>query len=450
MRCRPDDPLNIAVIGTGIAGMSAAWLLSEAHRVTVYEQDDRPGGHSHTVDVATGDGTMPVDTGFIVYNEAAYPNLTALFAHLGVATKPSVMSFAVSLHGGRLEYSGTDFNGLFAQRKNLLSPRFWSMLRDLVRFYREAPAVQDSLGVESLGAFLARGNYGAPFRDDHLLPMAAAIWSAPPALLLDYPARSFIRFFENHGLFKIAGRPAWRTVVGGSREYVRRLTRRHADRIRLANGVETLIRTPDGVRVVDASGEATLFDHVVVATHADQALAMIDAPTPEESRVLGAFRYGRNHAVLHRDTALMPRRRAAWSSWNYLESRGASASLCVTYWMNELQGLADPTPLFVTLNPCRAPRPEAILREMTYDHPIFDVPALGAQQRLWSLQGQQRLWFCGSYFGAGFHEDALQAGLAVAEQLGGVRRPWAVADESARICLTPASTPRPDILAAAS
>ena len=438
------ETYEIAVVGSGISGLSAAWLLGQRHRVTLFEAAPRLGGHTNTVvvDVAAGSGTrsQAVDTGFIVYNEATYPNLTALFAHLRVPTQASEMSFAVSLDDGALEYAGTDLNGLFAQRRNLLRPRFLLMLRDLLRFYREAPRKVQALETLSLGAFLDRDGYGRAFRDDHLLPMAAAIWSAPSRTLLDFPAVSFVRFCENHGLLRVTNRPVWRTVSGGSRAYIGPLSVPFRDRVRLGRRIRAVRRGPDGVTLRDETGEAARFDHVVIATHADQALAMLEAPGVRERAVLGAFRYSTNHAVLHGDARFMPRRRAVWASWNYLGRRGADAdAVCVTYWMNRLQSLESAPDLFVTLNPPR--RPDGVLREETYAHPIFDLDALAAQKQLWSLQGQGNVWFCGAHFGAGFHEDGLQAGLAVAEALGGVRRPWVVQDESGRIVLPPSGAP---------
>jgi uncharacterized protein len=432
---------NIAVIGTGISGMAAAWLLSEHHQVTVYECDRRIGGHSNTVVVPGTNGPIAVDTGFIVYNELTYPNLTALFAHLDVPTQLSDMSFAVSLADGSLEYSGSNLAGLFAEKRNLVRPRFWSMLRDMHRFYREAP--RDLALLEqfhtTLGDYLDANAYGAAFRRDHLLPMAASIWSAPAHTILDYPAASFIRFQDSHGLLRLRNRPPWRTVLGGSRAYVERLTASYADRIRISAGVTTVRRTGDGVEVRDHNGGVTMFDDVVVATHADQALALLDDPTGQERRLLGAFGYSRNTAVLHSDPALMPKRRAVWASWNHIggnEADNAQACPTVTYWMNSLQRIPHDTPLFVTLNPQRMPR--EIWHSEIYEHPLFDSAAIRAQRQLWSLQGRQNIWYCGAYFGAGFHEDGLQAGLAVAEALGGVRRPWSVANESSRIVVDPA------------
>ncbi|MCB1498805.1 MAG: FAD-dependent oxidoreductase [Bauldia sp.] len=437
---------RIAIVGTGISGMSAAWLLSQRHDITVYEQADRIGGHSNTVLLRGGTNAVAVDTGFIVYNERTYPNLTALFAHLDVPTTPSDMSFSVSLDDGAFEYAGgCGLNGLIAQKRNIARPRYWSLLGDLVRFYRSAAQDLPELDATtvSLRDYLHVRGYGSAFRDDHLLPMAAAIWSAPTETILDFPAASFIRFFDNHGLLEFRDRPQWRTVVGGSRVYAERLTAPYRDRIRLGAAVSEIVRECGQVRVRDSSGHTETFDHVVVATHANQALRMLADPSDEERDLLGAFRYSRNLAVLHADPVLMPKRRAAWAAWNHL-GRGQQAS--VTYWMNRLQPLPDTTPLFVTLNPTVTPRD--LFCSETYEHPILDAAAAGAQRHLWSLQGRLNTWFCGAHFGAGFHEDALQAGLAVAEALGGGRRPWLVTGESSRIFVTPMRTPPAQRIAA--
>ena len=428
-------PLSIAVVGSGISGMSAAWLLSKNHRVTVYEKNDRIGGHSNTATVETASGMTAVDTGFIVYNERNYPNLTALFEHLGVPTKPSDMSFSASLDDGRFEYSGSGLGGLFAQPRNLLRPRMWSMLRDLRRFYQQAPQdVAQLEGTVTLGDYLEKNRYGRNFIHDHLLPMGAAIWSTPVDDMLDYPLEAFVRFCSNHGLLQLRDRPAWRTVSGGSREYVRRLTEPYAGQILLNTGVGSIQRMADGVRIEDRQGETRYFDHVVIAAHANEALNLLDDADSAERQLLGAFRYERNLAILHSDTRLMPRARKAWSSWNFLGGRGHERdNVSVTYWMNRLQSLNTPTPLLVTLNPLHPPRDGSILRSYIYDHPLFDQAAIRAQRLLWNLQGARRTWYCGAYFGHGFHEDGLQAGLAVAEQLGGQSRPWKVVGMNDRI-----------------
>jgi predicted NAD/FAD-binding protein len=438
-------PLKIAVIGQGIAGMSAAWLLAQRHDVIVYEAEPRFGGHSHTVEAPSPDGPIPVDMGFIVFNEANYPNLTALFEHLGVATTLTDMSFGVSLDDGDLEYASTDLSTLFAQPRNLLRPRFWSMLGDIVRFCRQAPGHACALDARmtSLGDYLGEAGYGRAFQDDHILPQAAAIWSSSVGSIRDFPAASFIRFCENHGLLNILDKPLWRTVKGGSKAYVERLTAPFRNRAQLSRAAVRIERTPAGVLVRDSAGETQRFDHVVVACHADKGLRLIADAWPEERALLGAFSYTRNLAVLHSDASLMPRRRKAWSSWNYVGRADGTGErqLCVTYWMNLLQDLPHDRPLFVTLNPHRAPDPATVLRTETYEHPLFDAAALRAQKALWGLQGQGGLWWAGAYFGAGFHEDGLQAGLAVAEALGGVRRPWTVENESGRILLGPAPAP---------
>ena len=427
---------RIAVIGTGISGLSAAWLLSKRHHVTVYEKDDRLGGHSNTVDVKVGENTLAVDTGFIVYNDVNYPNLVALLDYLGVETVPTDMSFSVSIGEGTFEYAGSDVWGLIAQRSNLLRPRFFRMVWDIRRFYRDAPGLlSNSDHNTTLGEYLTEQRYSNAFVHDHLMPMGAAIWSTPPDKMLGYPTRSFVRFCQNHGLLSLKGRPAWRTIPGGAREYVRRIRKELPGPVRLGEGVQAIRRHEEAVLVRDGSGVVNLFDDVVIATHADTALRLLADPDRLEQEVLGAFSYQRNRAVLHRDSALMPRRRAAWASWNYLASCEAERhqGLSVSYWMNRLQHLDPHHPLFVTLNPYREPAREKVFAEFDYMHPVFDRATEVAQHELWSLQGQRHTWFCGSYFGWGFHEDGLQAGLAVAEDLGGMKRPWCVENESYRI-----------------
>jgi predicted NAD/FAD-binding protein len=438
-----DRPLDVAVIGTGIAGLAAAWLIGTRHRVNVFERDRRIGGHCNTVEVPEPRGPIPVDTGFIVYNEPNYPNLTALFRHFQVPTKPSTMSFAASLEGGRFEYSGAGLAGLLGQPGNLLRPRFWSMIGGVLRFYRQAPALLARSDADrlTLGDYLAEQGYAPGFIRDHLLPMGAAIWSTPVADMDLYPASAYVRFHENHGLLRLTGRPQWRTVEGGSRQYVRRLLGALHGRVQTGRGVARVSRAGGRAAVTCTDGSVLAFDRVVIAAHADQALAMLADPSEEERRLLGAFRYTLNRAVLHSDRRLMPRRRTVWSSWNYIgdSRREAQGQPCVTYWMNRLQGFDTARPVLVTLNPRLAPDPRLVHAAFDYEHPFFDLGALRAQRSLWRLQGVRNTWYCGSYFGAGFHEDALQAGLAAAEDLAGVRRPWSVANESGRIHRAPAA-----------
>ncbi|MEO0879090.1 MAG: FAD-dependent oxidoreductase [Pseudomonadota bacterium] len=426
---------KVAVVGSGVSGLAAAWLLSRAGaEVTVYEADDRIGGHANTVIVNTVSGPTPVDAGFIVFNQANYPNLTALLAHLGVATEESCMSFAASMRGGALEYSGQTFSSVFANRANALSPSFWRMLLDISRFHRLARKAlkHDIDDGETLRDFLAAHGFGQTFARDFLEPMAAAIWSTPSSDILGYPAASFFRFFANHGLLQVLHLPIWHTVSGGSRAYVEKISEPFLRKARLGAGVAAIVREDGAVRVIDRDGEADTFAHVVIAAHANAALSMLDDPTAGEKSLLGAFGYSKNHAVMHFDEGQMPRRRRAWSSWNYLgNDEGAS----VSYWMNRLQNLPCKEDIFVTLNPQTPVAEEKIIAAFDYEHPIFDVAAGRAQKQLWSLQGDGGVWFCGAHFGQGFHEDGLQAGLAVAEAISGARRPWDVAGESARIWL---------------
>lgn len=432
---------SIAVIGSGISGLGAAWLLSKAHEVTLFEAEGRAGGHSNTVDVAGRHGPVPVDTGFIVYNIASYPNLIALFDHLDVPTAPTDMSFAVSLDRGGYEYAGSSPASLFGQRSNLLKPGHWRMLSDTLRFFREAPqhgAGSGSGDHETLGSYLAANRYSRDFVSRHILPMAAAIWSTPSARVLDFPLASFVRFFANHGLLQVRNRPQWRTVMGGSRVYVRRILDTANMTTRIGEAVRSVERSASHALVRTTRGSRR-FDAVVIATHADDALALLADADGTERRLLGAFPYVRNRAVLHGDASLMPARQRLWSSWNYLGSgAGEEARLGVSYWMNRLQPLGAGAPqLFVTLNPPHEPAQSVAFAQFDYSHPMFDVGAMTAQREIWRLQGRRRTWFCGSYFGYGFHEDGLQSGLAAAEDIGGVRRPWTVPDESGRIHLRP-------------
>ncbi|HIJ62638.1 MAG TPA: NAD/FAD-binding protein, partial [Rhodospirillaceae bacterium] len=382
-------------------------------------------GHANTVVVPAPDGAaIAVDTGFIVYNQRTYPKLIAMFDRLGVPTQATDMSFGVSLDQGRLEYSGGSLGGLFGQPTNLIRPRFLGMIADVLRFYREAPRLMTETGPgPSLGDYLRRNHYGRAFVEDHLLPMAAAIWSAPAETMMDFPAISFIRFCSNHGLLQLVDRPQWRTVTGGSREYVRRLIAdTEAAEIRLNTAVVQIARRPDEVEVTTADGQRAVFDQVVIGAHADEALALLADPGAGERSVLGAFSYQENLALLHGDVTLMPRRRRVWSAWNYLGQAGPDGSrrLCVTYWMNRLQSLDPRLPLFGTLNPITTPRDDSVHARIVYHHPVFDASAMEAQERLPLIQGHRRTWFCGSYFGYGFHEDAFSSGLSLAEAMGGV------------------------------
>jgi uncharacterized protein len=418
--------MRIAVIGSGISGLSTAWLLARDHDVTVYEKEPRLGGHSNTVQVDHDGTAIAVDTGFIVYNEATYPNLIAMFDHIGVATESSDMSFSVSVGQGALEYEGS-LGGLAAQPVNLLKPWYWSMWRDIIRFYKSAPSLleQTESAPLSLGAYLDQQGYGAAFRAHHLLPMAAAIWSCPMETMLAFPARSFIRFFVNHGLFNLGDRPEWRTVSGGSRLYVEKLAEALVDRIHLDRPGASVERLEGGVSVTDRAGESVLFDHVVIASHGNEALAMLKDTTPDETRLLSAFSYQKNTAILHRDPSQMPRRKRAWAAWNYLASNGRDddKTVSLTYWMNRLQNIDNRHPLFVTMNPIEAPDPERVFQSFSYEHPVFDQAAVDAQGQLPLIQGVNRTWFCGSYCGYGFHEDGLKSGIAVARALG-AEIPW--------------------------
>ncbi|GAB5471220.1 MAG: NAD(P)/FAD-dependent oxidoreductase [Rhodospirillales bacterium] len=413
-------PLRIAVIGSGAAGLAAAWALSQRHEVVLYEAAERLGGHANTVNLPGPDGPVAVDTGFIVYNEPNYPNLVRLLAHLGVASIPSTMSFAVSMDRGAYEYSGSA-GGLFAQPRNLVSPSHWRLVGDALRFFRLGRGLLASGGARgSLGDFLEAEGFSQSFRSNHLLPMAAAIWSAPPDEILSFPLATFLRFFDNHGLLQTGGRPQWRSVAGGSRSYVAAIAASLGPtRLRLSTPVAAVETHGLGVSVIDAQGHRDRFDQVVLACHADSARTLLaEGATARERQVLSAFRYSDNQAFLHGDTALMPRRRRVWSSWNYLAGQQDDRqALCVTYWMNRLQSLDPRVPLFVTLNPGRAPRSAKVYGAYSYQHPIFDQAALDAQQSLPEIQGRRGLWFCGSYCGYGFHEDAIQAGVAVAAAL---------------------------------
>lgn len=425
---------SIAVIGSGISGLSAAWLLSKTHKVTLFEKAGRVGGHTNTVTVDMPDGRVPVDTGFIVYNEKNYPNLTAFFEHLGVETTPSCMSFAVSVDEGRMEYSGRHLAGLFGQRRNIVRLEHWTLVKDIMRFFREAERQIDSCSPEvSIGDFLAQQGYSRAFIEDHILPMSAAIWSTPSRGMLDFPARTFIKFFANHSLLQVGGRPVWRTVRGGARNYVDAVLRDGAMTVVTDANLTAVHRQAQGVEVYQEDGSRQHFDQVILACHADQALRLLGDASESERNVLSAFRFTPNRAVLHSDHRFMPRRKHLWSSWNYLRRGAGDAGLSLTYWMNRLQPLPSRQHLFVTLNPHRQIDPAKVHASVDYEHPLFDARAIAAQSELWQIQGTNRTWFAGAWMGYGFHEDGLQAGLEVAERLGPIERPWSVVDARGRI-----------------
>ncbi|MFC3693639.1 NAD(P)/FAD-dependent oxidoreductase [Chenggangzhangella methanolivorans] len=425
---------RVAIVGAGVAGNAAAWALDGLHDVVLYEKEPRLGGHSHTVDIDYDGRAIAVDTGFIVYNELNYPNLTSLFAELGVATKASEMSFGLSLDGGAFEWSGKTLGTLFAQRRNMVALSYLWMLREVLRFNKlcRADRAAGLLSGLSLGAWLDRHGLSRRFRDDYLIPMAAAIWSTPAIHVLDFPAESFIAFFDNHKLIDM-NRPIWRTVEGGSRSYVEAISR-HGGEIRRATPVVSIERDRSGVTIVDAAGGQDRFDAVIVAAHTDEALEILAQPTPAERATLGAITYRPNDVVLHRDERLMPKRKAVWSAWNYLGSRrdpeAAGRDVAVTYWMNALQGLDPDRPLFITLNPPFEPDPAKVFRRFSYAHPQYDKSALAAQRSLPAIQGLNRTWFCGAWAGNGFHEDGLVSGLTVAESLGAFA-PWRRPDAQA-------------------
>ena len=411
---------RIAVIGSGISGLASAYFLQRAHDVVLFEAGGYLGGHANTVDISVGGQACAADTGFLVYNERTYPNLVALFNELGVETIGSDMSFAVSAGSGALEWAGTNLDTVFAQRRRLLSPAFWGMLRDILHFNRHARQflAESEARATPLGELLSRQGYGALFRDAYLLPMAAAIWSSAPRDILDFPAATFLRFCLNHALLQVNDRPQWRTVGGGSRRYVQALAATLTD-YRLNTPVQMVRRAGDGWHVHSARG-AELFDTVVFATHAPTTLALLADADLEQRAVLGALRYQPNTAWLHTDTRLMPRLRKTWSAWNYLSQPqdDGSQPVCVSYWLNQLQDLPLEQPVMVTLNPITPPEPSQVLARFDYEHPIMDQAAIGAQQSLQQIQGKDGLWYAGAWTGYGFHEDGLKSALRIATAFG--------------------------------
>jgi predicted NAD/FAD-binding protein len=414
--------MRIAVIGSGISGLVCAHLLAPRHEVTVFEAEHRPGGHAHTVEVCVDGRDLAVDTGFLVYNERTYPGLVRLFDRLGVATKSSDMSFSVSDQASGLEYRGSSAGSLFAQRKNLLHPAFLRMLVDVARFNRAgARLLADPPGDDyTLAEMLDGGRWSAAFREWYLIPLGSSIWSADPTTFAEMPAATLLQFFERHGMLNMGDRPAWRTVSGGAARYVEAALEpiRAVGRLHLGCEVEQLLRSDAGVEVKCRGREVEIFEHVIVATHSDQALGMLADASREEKEVLGDIRYQLNDVVLHTDRRLMPANRRAWASWNYYRPSAATDRVTMTYHLNQLQGLTGSSGVFVTLNRTEEIDPAAVLRTFQYAHPVIDAAAVAAQGRRREISGQRHVSFCGSYWGSGFHEDGLQSALAVCEELG--------------------------------
>ncbi|MDM9622181.1 FAD-dependent oxidoreductase [Rhizobium sp. S96] len=428
---QPQRRLRIAVIGSGISGASAAWALNPLHEVTLYEKSPRAGGHTATVDVDYDGVRIPVDTGFIVYNEPNYPNLTALFAWLGVHTHASDMSFSLSLDHGKLEWSGGGLSSIFAQKRNLLRPTFLLMIREILRFNRMClrDRAEGHLATRSLGDYLDWRGFSPGFTNNYLVPMAAAIWSSPAEKMLQFPAEQFVNFFDNHRLI-YSKQHQWRTVTGGSRNYLEKLLTPLGDKLRLGVGVRGVMRDQAGVTVIDESGAEERFDKVIFATHSDQTSWMLIDANDQERKLLAAIPYQPNRVVLHRDIGLMPQRQKVWASWNYLRSSKASgeAGVAVTYWMNRLQGIDPRYPLFVTLNPEREPDSRKVFAEFSNEHPQFSADSIAAQKALAGIQGKNHSYFAGAWTGHGFHEDGLVSGLAAAAALGATA-PWKASDQ---------------------
>jgi predicted NAD/FAD-binding protein len=415
--------MKIAIIGSGIAGNVVAYRLRRAHEITVFEANDYVGGHTHTHDIELAGRRYAIDSGFIVFNDWTYPNFIRLLDELGVASQPSDMSFSVKCERTGLEYNGANLNGLFAQRRNLVRPGFYRMLRDILRFNREAPRfLEYGSDTVTLGKYLIVGEYSREFIEHYIIPMGAAIWSSDPQQMLGFPARYFIRFFHNHGLLSVDDRPVWRVVTGGSRRYLESLTAGYRDRIRLNAPVLAVRRHADYVAVKTADADWERFDQVFLACHSDQALAMLADASPQEREVLGAIPYKENEAVLHTDARLLPRRRLAWAAWNYHLLRGAKGSVAVTYNMNILQGLSAPVQFLVTLNNSDAIDPGKVIRRMRYHHPLFTRAGVAAQQRQSEINGVRRTYFCGAYWRYGFHEDGVVSALAALEHFDGRHR----------------------------
>ena len=410
--------MRIAVVGTGVSGLVASYLLHEEHELTVYEAEDYVGGHTHTLDVAVQGRTYAVDTGFIVFNEQTYPNLVTLFRRLGVEWQDSNMAFSVRCERTGLEYCPSNLDKLFAQRRNVFRPGFWRMLRDIFRFRRESAELLEGEGEVTLGEYLDGRGYSREFVEHFIVPMGAAIWSAEPVGFRQFPARLFVRFFTNHGFLKVRGQPRWLVVTGGSRRYVERMTAGFDDRIRLSCPVRSIRRSADGIEVNAGEGLSEIYDHVIIATHSDQALALLADPTPAEREILGAISYQENLTELHTDTSQLPRRRKVWAGWNYHILADAQSRVALTYDMNILQSLDAPVEFCVTLNRPEDIDPQKKIRSMAYAHPIYTSSAVEAQQRHGEISGVDRTHYCGAYWGYGFHEDGVNSALAVCRFFG--------------------------------
>jgi uncharacterized protein len=407
--------MRIAIIGSGIAGLTAARRLYKDHDITVFEAADYVGGHTNTLDIELEGRRWAVDTGFIVFNDWTYPNFIALMNEIGVESQPSDMGFSVHCDRSGLEYCGSSLGQLFAQRSNLVSPGFWRMIRDILRFNRESPRLLgDREDVLCLGDYLARERYSSRFIQHYIVPMGAAIWSTDPQTMLSFPARYFVEFFSNHGLLSVNDRPQWRVIKGGSRSYIGPLTAPFASRIRTSSPVHRVERDEFGVDLLLDGGHRARFDAVVFACHSDQALALLAAPTREEREVLGAIPYQPNLAVLHTDERLLPTRRHAWAAWNYHIPASAQEAVSVTYNMNILQGLDAHAQFLVTLNPTLDIHPDRIIRKIMYQHPVYTPEGVAAQRRRAELMGQQRSFYCGAWWSYGFHEDGVRSGLVAA------------------------------------
>lgn len=413
--------MKVAIIGTGISGLTAAYLLQRNHDVSVYESENRLGGHTATVDVTLQGEQYAVDTGFIVYNDWTYPNFIKLLEELGVKSKPTEMSFSVKCETTGLEYGGNNMNTLFSQRKNMFKPSYWKMLLDIVRFNKDAIEDLDNNNLDpktTLGEYLKVKGYGKAFADFYLIPMGSAIWSASTEDMFKFPLLFFVRFFKNHGLLSVNNRPQWRVVEGGSKQYIEPLTKDFKDKINLNSAIQTIRRTAHEVELVFADGAVERFDEVVFACHSDQALGLLEQPLESERQLLGAIPYQQNDVVLHTDHTILPSKKLAWSSWNYWLRSSKQERAVLSYNMNILQGISAPETFCVTLNATDAIDPEKILGQYSYSHPVFSRESVAAAGRWEEINGVNHSWFCGAYWGNGFHEDGVVSAVRVANALG--------------------------------